>query len=111
MARTTSHKILRAGFSWPTFFKYAHQIVRNCNPCQRFSTKLKFSINLPLKPVNVKTSFQQWGIDFIGEIACKSSGVHSWVLAAINYFTKWVEAIPTRRDKSKVVINLSLIIY
>lgn len=35
----------------------------------------------------------------------KSSGGHYWILVATNYFTKWVEAIPTRKEISKVVID------
>jgi transposase InsO family protein len=61
-----------------------------------------------LKPVEVQAPFQQWGIDFIGEIANKSSGGHSWILVATDYFTKWVEAIPTRNSTTKVVTNFIL---
>ena len=46
MAKTTTHKILRAGFCWPTLFNDAHNFVKLCDTCQRFSGKLKFSINL-----------------------------------------------------------------
>ena len=46
-----------------------------------------------------------WGIDFIGEISEKSSGGHSWILVATDYFTKWVEAIATQQSTSKVVIK------
>jgi transposase InsO family protein len=53
----------------------------------------------------VQSPFQQWGIDFIGEISCKSSGGHSWILVATDYFTKWVEAIPTKKANSKFVID------
>ncbi|XP_059067512.1 uncharacterized protein LOC131858327 [Cryptomeria japonica] len=58
MAQTTAHKILRARFWWPTIFNDAHQLVRKCDPCQRFSRKLKFSGNLSLNPVDVKAPFQ-----------------------------------------------------
>lgn len=44
-------------------------------------------------------------MDFIGEIADKSSGRHKWILVAIDYFTKWIEAILTKNDTSKVVTN------
>jgi hypothetical protein len=51
---------------------------------------------------------QWWGIDFIGEIIDKSSGGHSWILIMTNYFNKWVEAIPTKREMSKLVIDFLL---
>ncbi|XP_059073239.1 uncharacterized protein LOC131874041 [Cryptomeria japonica] len=34
-----------------------------------------------------------------------SSGGHRWILAAMDYFTKWVEAMPTRQAKSRTIIN------
>lgn len=42
-------------------------------------------------------------MDFIGEISTKSSTNYSWILVATNYFTKWVDAIPTRNATSKLV--------
>ena len=33
-----------------------------------------------------------WGIDMIGEIRPTSSNGHYFILVAIDYFTKWVEA-------------------
>ncbi|RVW17969.1 hypothetical protein CK203_116634 [Vitis vinifera] len=33
-----------------------------------------------------------WGIDIIGKISLKSSSGHEFILVAIDYFTKWVEA-------------------
>ena len=33
-----------------------------------------------------------WGIDVIGKISPKSSSGHEFILVAIDYFTKWVEA-------------------
>lgn len=53
MAKTTTHKILRAGFWWPTLFKNAHEFVKTCDSCQRFRGNLKFFGNLPLRPVEV----------------------------------------------------------
>ena len=37
--------------------------------------------------------FFVWGIDIIGKISPKSSSGHEFILVAINYFTKWVEAV------------------
>jgi transposase InsO family protein len=60
---------------------------------------------LPLKPVIASTPFQQWGLEFIREIHLASSGQHRWILTATNYFTKWIEAIPTRSASHKVIID------
>jgi hypothetical protein len=75
-----------------------------CNPCQLFPGKQKLP-TLPLVLVKVEAPFQQWGIDFIGEINPHSSAQHKWILTATYYFTKWVEAIPTKRATDSVVID------
>ena len=50
-------------------------------------------------------SFQQWGLDFIGEIRPPSSAQHKWILTATDYFTKWIEAIPSRQATDTVIIS------
>jgi transposase InsO family protein len=45
------------------------------------------------------------GVYFIGEIPPPSSGQHKWILTATDYFTKWIEAIPTRSVSHKVIIS------
>ena len=60
-------------------------------------------MSLPLKSIAVNAPFQQWGLDFIGEINPSSSGQHKWILTATDFFTKWVEAIPIRNATDKVI--------
>lgn len=60
---------------------------------------------LPLKPVEVNAPFQQWGLDFIREIHPTSSAQHKWILIATDYFTKWIEAIPTKQATNMVIIQ------
>jgi transposase InsO family protein len=55
--------------------------------------------------VVVSGPFQQWRLDFIGEIHPASSGQHRWILTATDFFTKWIEAIPTRSASHKVIIR------
>jgi hypothetical protein len=103
--KTTIHKVLRAGYYWPTLFPDVCREIRACIKCQRFSGKKQLK-SLSLKPVVVSTPFQQWGLDFIGEIHPPSSGQHRWILTATDYFTKWIEAVPTRSTSHKVIISL-----
>jgi transposase InsO family protein len=58
-----------------------------------------------LVPVKTEAHFQQWGLDFIGEINPHSSAQHRWILIATDYFTKWVEVIPTKKATDSVVID------
>lgn len=87
-------KILRAGYYWATLFPYFIKMVTACHKCQIFEGKRKL-LPLPLKPISVESPFQQWGLDFIGEIHPPSSAQHKWILTATDYFTKWIEAIPS----------------
>jgi hypothetical protein len=61
--------------------------------------------SLPLKPVVVIGPFQQWGLDFIGEIHPPSSNQHRWILVATDYVTKWIESIPIRNANHTIIIN------
>jgi len=58
-----------------------------------------------LRPISTEKPFQQWGLDFIGEIHPPSSGQHKWIITATNYFTKWIEAIPSRQAIDTVIIG------
>jgi len=49
--------------------------------------------------------FQQWGLDFIGEIFPHSSRKQCYILAATDYFTWWTEAIPLKQVNNQEVIN------
>jgi hypothetical protein len=102
--RVIAYKILRVGYYWPKLFSDFNSKVITCNPCQFFAGKHKLSA-LPLVLVKTEAPFQQWGLDFIGEINPHSSAQHKWILTATDYFTKWVEAIPTRRETDSGVID------
>ena len=48
----------------------------------------------PLHPMIVFGPFAKWGIDLI---TCNphSAGGHGYIILAVDYFTKWAEAMPT----------------
>eukprot|EP00253_Pinus_taeda_P015204 PITA_15204 len=102
--KTTANKILRAGFYWPSLFSDVYKAVKSCHECQIFQGKQKLQ-PLPLNPIEISAPFQQWGVDFIGEIHPASSRQHRWILTATDYFTKWIEAIPTRQATNSVIIS------
>jgi transposase InsO family protein len=57
-----------------------------------------------MKPISVEARFQQWGLDFIGEIHPSSLGQHKWILTNTNYFTKWIKAMPCRKAIDSIII-------
>jgi transposase InsO family protein len=44
-------------------------------------------------------------LDFIGEFKDNSSNGYRWILTATDYFTRWVESIPTKKATEEVVMN------
>ena len=69
---TTAHKILRAGYYWPTLFRDPHAHVRKYDTCQRSGGR-QAKAAVPLKRVIISERFEQWGIDIIREINPNSS--------------------------------------
>lgn len=63
--KTAAHKILRAGYYWPTLSSDVFSFVKSCDKCQRFEGKQQWK-SLPLKTIHASGPFQQWGLDFIG---------------------------------------------
>lgn len=102
--KTIAHKILRAGYCWPTLFSDVFSFIKSCDSWQRFEGKQQLK-SLPLKPIHACGPFWQWGLDFIGEINPHSCGQHRWILVSIDYFNKWIEAIPTRKANHHVVMK------
>ena len=49
--------------------------------------------------------FQQWGLDFNGEFKDNSRNGYRWILTATDYFTRWIESIPTKKATKEVVVN------
>ena len=52
----TNHKIIRAGFYWPSGFKDSYATIRKCVSCQQFSRKIK-KYSMPLQPIFVEQPF------------------------------------------------------
>ena len=102
--KATANKFLRVGFYWPTLFADVYKIVMSYHECQIFQGKRKL-LMLPLQPISFQAPFQQWGLDFIGEINPSSSAQHKWILTATDYFTKWIEEIQTRQVTDLVIIQ------
>eukprot|EP00253_Pinus_taeda_P025084 PITA_25084 len=102
--KSTMDKIPRAGYYWPTVFSDIKKFSTSCHKCQVFEGKRKL-VPLPLRPIATERPFQQWGLDFMGEINPSSSSQHRWILTATDYFTKWIEAIPCRQANDSTIIQ------
>ena len=65
--KVTTKKNLRARFYLPSLFSNVCKETTKFHQCHIFYGKRKV-VPLPLNPISVEAPFQQWGLDFIGEI-------------------------------------------
>ncbi|KAJ9563822.1 hypothetical protein OSB04_008982 [Centaurea solstitialis] len=96
----TVAKVLQSGFYWPTLFRDADIFVRKCDRCQR-TGNISRRHEMPLNYILEVELFDMWGIDFMGPFP--SSYSNRYILVAVDYVSKWVEAIASPTNDSRVV--------
>ncbi|XP_071741306.1 uncharacterized protein [Rutidosis leptorrhynchoides] len=74
----------------------------NCARCQRMGGIYKRN-EMPMNPILVCEIFDVWGIDFMGPFP--PSFGFEYILVAVDYVSKWVEAEATRTNDHKVVLK------
>ncbi|PKI48121.1 hypothetical protein CRG98_031483 [Punica granatum] len=85
-------KLMRLGYFWSTIEADCAKHVRRYHLCQVYADQIKAPPN-ELHPMAAPWPFSMWGIDVIGLINPKASNGHLFILVAIDYFIKWIEAI------------------
>ncbi|XP_071939675.1 uncharacterized protein [Coffea arabica] len=98
--KRTARKVLESGFYWPTLFKDAYSFCKSCDKCQRVGN-ISRRDQMTQTPMIFVEIFDVWGIDFMGPFP--SSFGFLYILLAVDYVSKWVEAKATRTNDSKVV--------
>ena len=96
----TAAKVLQSGFFWPSLFKDARSFTLTCDRCQRTGNISKRN-EMPLSNILEVEPFDVWGIDFMGPFP--SSFNNQYILLAVDYVTRWVEAIASPTNDSRVV--------
>ncbi|GJR93430.1 reverse transcriptase domain-containing protein [Tanacetum coccineum] len=101
-ANYTARKVFDSGFFWPIIYKDAHELVKNCNSCQR-QGKISQRDEMPQNSIQVCEIFDVWGIDFMGPFP--SSKGNKYILVAVDYLSKWVEAKALPTNDARVVVR------
>ncbi|TLX69302.1 DDE-type integrase/transposase/recombinase, partial [Labilibacter sediminis] len=101
-ANYTARKVLEAGFYWPTIFKDAHRIVKECEACQR-AGNINGRNEMPQRGIQICEVFDVWGIDFMGPFP--PSNGNRYILVAVDYVSKWAEAIALPTNDARVVVK------
>jgi hypothetical protein len=89
----TNAKVWQCGFYWPNIYDNAKSFVQCCNQCQRHGN-INTRDAMPLILNLLIDIFDVWGVNFMG--AFPNSEICEFILVAIDYVSKWVEALPCR---------------
>ncbi|XP_070020380.1 uncharacterized protein [Nicotiana sylvestris] len=97
-------KILRANYYWLTMERDCIIYVRKCHQCHVHDALIHSSPS-ELHTIYAPWPFVAWGMDAIGPIEPATSNGHRFILVAIDYFTKWVEAMNFKSVTKKEVVD------
>nr|GEW25841.1 reverse transcriptase domain-containing protein [Tanacetum cinerariifolium] len=90
--RSVVAKALRSSYFWPTMHADARNLIRECKDCQ-VHRPVPRNPQERLTPITSPWSFYKWGIDIAGPFSEGPAKV-KFLIVAIDYFTKWIEARP-----------------
>ncbi|GJU16256.1 reverse transcriptase domain-containing protein [Tanacetum coccineum] len=101
-ANITARKVFDAGFFWPTIYKDDFNLIKSCDSCQR-QGKIYQRNEMPQNAIQVCEIFDIWGIDFMRPFP--SSRGNKYILVAVDYLSKWVEAKALPTNDARVVVK------
>jgi hypothetical protein len=96
-------KIWQSGFFSTTMYQDTKDFVRRCNSCQRHGN-INSRNAMPLTTNLQIELFDVWGIDDMGPFP--KSGKLEYILVAVDYVSKWVEALACRTADHKSSIRM-----
>ena len=99
--RALVHKVVRLGFYWPDMMKDSMSYVKRCDMCQKFAPVVRQPPEM-LTSISSPIPFAMWGMDILGPFPM-ASAQRKFLIVAIDYFTKWIEAKPLAQITTKQV--------
>jgi hypothetical protein len=102
-ARSLIAKAFRHEFYWPTTKVDADHIVELCQGRQMYSKQTHMPATT-LYTIPITWPFAVWGLDMVGPLKIAPLGF-TYLLVAVDKFTKWVEAKPIRKLYGKTVLK------
>jgi ribonuclease HI len=85
-------KNFRQGFYWPKAASDAAELVQKCEGCQKYARDQKQPSYLT-QLIQPTWPLQRWGLDLLGPLP-PAEGNLKYVVVAVEYFSKWIEAKP-----------------
>nr|GEY97514.1 reverse transcriptase domain-containing protein [Tanacetum cinerariifolium] len=96
----TAKKVFDSEFYCLTIYRDAHDLVKSCDACQR-QGKISQRDEMPQNSIQVCEIFDVWGINFMGPFL--SSRGNKYILVAVDYLSKWVQAKALPTNDARVV--------
>jgi hypothetical protein len=94
-------KVSRQGFYWPKAASDATDLVQKCENCQKCAIDKKQHSSLT-QLIQPTWPLQRWGLDLLGTLP-PAQGNLKYVVVAVEYFSKWIEAKPLATITSATV--------
>ena len=88
--RSLASKVIRAGFYWPSMREDCVRYAKRCKQCQMHADWHKAPPE-ELRSIHSPWLFHTWGIDILGPFPLAIRKM-KYLIVAIEYFTKWIEA-------------------
>jgi hypothetical protein len=91
-SRPLLEKKIRQGFYWPKAASDASELVQKCEGCQKCARDQKQHSSLT-QLIQPTWPLQRWGLDLLGPLP-PAQGNLKYVVVAVEYYSKWIEAKP-----------------
>ncbi|GJW20115.1 reverse transcriptase domain-containing protein [Tanacetum coccineum] len=88
--RSVVAKAIRSGYYWSTMHRDARDMICKCKDCQ-IHRPVPRHPQKPLTPITAPWPFYKWGIDITGPFS-EGPGKVKFLIVAMDYFIKWIEA-------------------
>jgi hypothetical protein len=99
--------LLGTTYSWPDLKKTAKQVSHECAHCDR--VKASFNRTRPdLHPLSIEGFCYRWSVDLAGPFQPPTPNSNTYVMIAIEHYTKQVEAVPLPNKESATVAQAFL---
>ncbi|GJX97993.1 reverse transcriptase domain-containing protein [Tanacetum coccineum] len=102
-ASITGRKVYKSRFFWPSIFKDVKDYVAKCDTCQKLGN-ISSRNKMPQNNIQVCDVFDVWGLDFMGPFP--NSRGNKYILVAVDYMSKWVEAQALPTNDACVVVKI-----